>query len=104
MPSGYPHLQLCFSPALPFIFHPYFLCFFLFEYVRYAKTYPELAGLSEVVGGTAYGAGTMAGGDGSRQPTVHLFSLSLVPIFLLFPSHSLSVGLASISLSLSFSP
>lgn len=30
---------------------------------------PELGDVSEVRGGTPYGAGTIAGGDGSRQPT-----------------------------------
>lgn len=29
----------------------------------------ELTKLDEIVGGSAYGAGTVAGGDGSRQPT-----------------------------------
>jgi NAD(P)H dehydrogenase (quinone) len=30
---------------------------------------PELSDVSEIRGGTPYGAGTIAGGDGSRQPT-----------------------------------
>jgi NAD(P)H dehydrogenase (quinone) len=35
----------------------------------YAKT-PQLNNLTEVHGCTPYGAGTIAGGDGSRQPSV----------------------------------
>jgi NAD(P)H dehydrogenase (quinone) len=30
---------------------------------------PELSDLTEIVGGSAYGAATIAGGDGSRQPS-----------------------------------
>lgn len=35
----------------------------------YAKTFPEQSNLEEIHGGSAYGAGTFAGTDGSRQPT-----------------------------------
>jgi hypothetical protein len=37
---------------------------------RYAKAFPELTNNNEIVGGSPYGAGTVAGGDGSRQPSV----------------------------------
>ncbi|MBS1156102.1 MAG: wrbA [Proteobacteria bacterium] len=30
---------------------------------------PELVNMAEITGGSPYGAGTLAGGDGSRQPT-----------------------------------
>lgn len=30
---------------------------------------PQLTDNTEIVGGSAYGAGTIAGGDGSRQPS-----------------------------------
>ena len=35
----------------------------------YAKTYALMAELNEVRGGSPWGAGTFAAGDGSRQPT-----------------------------------
>ncbi|KAF2675289.1 minor allergen Alt a 7 [Microthyrium microscopicum] len=35
----------------------------------YAKTFAQVTNLSEVHGGSPWGAGTFAGGDGSRQPT-----------------------------------
>jgi len=35
----------------------------------YGQAFPLLANLSEVHGGSPWGAGTFAGGDGSRQPT-----------------------------------
>lgn len=35
----------------------------------YASAFPELTNLNEVHGGSAWGAGTFAGADGSRQPT-----------------------------------
>jgi NAD(P)H dehydrogenase (quinone) len=35
----------------------------------YSTTFPELANLSEVRGGSPWGAGTYAGADGSRQPS-----------------------------------
>ncbi|PVU87032.1 hypothetical protein BB559_000756 [Furculomyces boomerangus] len=39
-------------------------------YVPLGYTHNNLFDLSEVVGGSAYGAGTVAAGDGSRQPSV----------------------------------
>ncbi|RKP11736.1 NAD(P)H:quinone oxidoreductase, type IV, partial [Piptocephalis cylindrospora] len=38
-------------------------------YVPLGYTHPALTDNTEVVGGSAYGAGTIAGGDGSRQPS-----------------------------------
>ncbi|OAA34283.1 minor allergen Alt a 7 [Metarhizium rileyi] len=35
----------------------------------YAKAFPQLTNISEVRGGSAWGAGTFAGADGSRQPS-----------------------------------
>ncbi|RCI13482.1 hypothetical protein L249_5541 [Ophiocordyceps polyrhachis-furcata BCC 54312] len=35
----------------------------------YAKTFAQLTNLEEVHGGSAWGAGTFSGSDGSRQPT-----------------------------------
>ena len=35
----------------------------------YAKAFPELADLSEIRGGSAWGAGTIAGSKGERQPS-----------------------------------
>ncbi|KZZ90758.1 minor allergen Alt a 7 [Moelleriella libera RCEF 2490] len=35
----------------------------------YAKSFPQLTNLTEVRGGSPWGAGTFAGGDGSRQPS-----------------------------------
>jgi NAD(P)H dehydrogenase (quinone) len=35
----------------------------------YAKAFGQLTNLSEVRGGSGWGAGTFAGGDGSRQPS-----------------------------------
>ncbi|KAK9895876.1 benzoquinone reductase [Cystobasidium minutum MCA 4210] len=37
-------------------------------YVPPGYSHPELTKLDEIIGGSAYGAGTVAGGDGSRQP------------------------------------
>ncbi|MTD26458.1 NAD(P)H:quinone oxidoreductase [Erwinia sorbitola] len=37
---------------------------------------PELFDISEVRGGTPYGASTLAGGDGSRQPTAHELAIA----------------------------
>lgn len=36
----------------------------------YKNTFAQLSNMSEVRGGSPWGAGTYAGGDGSRQPTV----------------------------------
>lgn len=38
-------------------------------YVGLPYSCPELADISEVRGGSPYGAGTIAGADGSRQPS-----------------------------------
>lgn len=35
----------------------------------YAKAFTQLTNMTEVRGGSAWGAGTIAGGDGSRQPS-----------------------------------
>lgn len=35
----------------------------------YAKTFSQMTNLNEVHGGSPWGAGTFAGGDGSRQPS-----------------------------------
>ncbi len=35
----------------------------------YAKSFPQLTDMSEIHGGSPWGAGTFAGPDGSRQPT-----------------------------------
>ncbi|KIY71941.1 benzoquinone reductase [Cylindrobasidium torrendii FP15055 ss-10] len=35
----------------------------------YSQTFAQLSNLTEVHGGSAWGAGTLAGGDGSRQPS-----------------------------------
>ena len=42
---------------------------FLYVPLGYKTVFADLANLSEVHGGSAWGAGTFAGGDGSRQPT-----------------------------------
>ena len=41
----------------------------IFVPLGYSTTFPQLANLSEVRGGSPWGAGTFAGADGSRQPT-----------------------------------
>ncbi|MCJ1306383.1 Minor allergen Alt a 7 [Agyrium rufum] len=41
----------------------------IFVPLGYKHCFGQLAGLEEVRGGSAWGAGTFAGGDGSRQPT-----------------------------------
>jgi len=41
----------------------------LFVPFGYAKAFPELTNVDELVGGSPYGAGTIAAGDGSRQPS-----------------------------------
>ncbi|KJZ71668.1 Minor allergen Alt a 7 [Hirsutella minnesotensis 3608] len=35
----------------------------------YADTFPEMTNMNEIHGGSPWGAGTFAGGDGSRQPS-----------------------------------
>jgi multimeric flavodoxin WrbA len=47
----------------------------IFVPLGYAKCFAELCTLTEVIGASPYGAGTLAGGDGSRQPSVCLLSL-----------------------------
>jgi NAD(P)H dehydrogenase (quinone) len=37
---------------------------------------PELQEMNEIIGGSPYGAGTLAGGDGSRQPSAKELSLA----------------------------
>ncbi|KAM0422911.1 hypothetical protein ACHAPD_001379 [Fusarium lateritium] len=44
----------------------------------YAKAFGTLTDLSEVRGGSAWGAGTFAGGDGSRQPSAKELELAQV--------------------------
>ncbi|PNY24884.1 Minor allergen Alt a 7 [Tolypocladium capitatum] len=41
----------------------------IFVPLGYAKSFPQLTNLTEVHGGSPWGAGTFAGSDGSRQPT-----------------------------------
>ncbi|KAL1697286.1 flavoprotein-like protein [Schizophyllum commune] len=41
----------------------------IFVPLGYAKTFAQLSNLNEVRGGSPWGAGTFAGGDGSRQPS-----------------------------------
>ena len=42
---------------------------FVYVPLGYAKTFPQLTNMSEIHGGSPWGAGTFAGPDGSRQPT-----------------------------------
>ncbi|KAN0122219.1 benzoquinone reductase [Hyaloscypha variabilis] len=44
----------------------------------YAKTFGQLTNLSEVRGGSPWGAGTFAGADGSRQPTALELELATI--------------------------
>jgi NAD(P)H dehydrogenase (quinone) len=37
---------------------------------------PELSNMDEITGGTPYGATTMAGGDGSRQPSANELAIA----------------------------
>ena len=41
----------------------------IFVPLGYSHTYPQQTNLTEVHGGSAWGAGTFAGSDGSRNPT-----------------------------------
>ncbi|KAH7100227.1 1,4-benzoquinone reductase [Auriculariales sp. MPI-PUGE-AT-0066] len=41
----------------------------IFVPLGYAKAFPQLTNLTEVHGGSPWGAGTFAGADGSRQPS-----------------------------------
>jgi len=42
---------------------------FIYVSLGYKNTFGQLSNLTEVHGGSPWGAGTFAGGDGSRQPT-----------------------------------
>lgn len=44
----------------------------------YAKAFPQMADLSEVRGGSAWGAGTIAAADGSRQPSARELELATI--------------------------
>lgn len=44
----------------------------------YAKTFPQLTNVSEVRGGSPWGAGTFAGADGSRQPSALELELATI--------------------------
>lgn len=44
----------------------------------YAKTFPQLTNLSEVRGGSPWGAGTFAAADGSRQPSALELELATI--------------------------
>jgi len=49
---------------------------FIFVPLGYKTTFPILADLSEVRGGSPWGAGTFAGADGSRQPSAKELELA----------------------------
>ncbi|KAK7421690.1 flavodoxin-like fold protein [Neonectria magnoliae] len=44
----------------------------------YAKAFNHMADLSEIHGGSAWGAGTFAGGDGLRQPTARELEIATI--------------------------
>jgi len=44
----------------------------------YAKAFPQLTDLSEVHGGSPWGAGTFAAADGSRQPTAKELEIATI--------------------------
>lgn len=44
----------------------------------YAKAFGQLTDLSEVHGGSPWGAGTFAGADGSRQPTARELEIATI--------------------------
>lgn len=44
----------------------------------YAKAFPQITDLSEVHGGSPWGAGTFAGADGSRQPSAKELELATI--------------------------
>jgi len=48
----------------------------IFVPLGYAPAFPELTDLSEVRGGSPWGAGTFAGADGSRQPSAKELNLA----------------------------
>ena len=45
-------------------------------YVPFGFAHTNLFDNSEVIGGSAYGCGTIANGDGSRQPTEKEFEIA----------------------------
>ena len=49
----------------------------IFVPLGYSTTFATLANLSEVRGGSPWGAGTFAGADGSRQPSALEHDLAL---------------------------
>jgi len=50
----------------------------IFVPLGYKKTFPLLANLEEVHGGSPWGAGTFSGADGSRQPTAAELELAKI--------------------------
>ena len=50
----------------------------IFVPLGYATAFPILADLSEARGGGPWGAGTFAGGDGSRQPSAKEIELATI--------------------------
>lgn len=44
----------------------------------YAKAFPLMSDVSEVRGGSAWGAGTIVGGDGSRQPSAKELEIATI--------------------------
>ncbi|KHN97703.1 minor allergen Alt a 7 [Metarhizium album ARSEF 1941] len=50
----------------------------IFVPLGYAKTFAQLTNLSEVRGGSPWGAGTFAGADGSRQPSALELELATI--------------------------
>lgn len=50
----------------------------IFVPLGYAKAFPQLTNVSEVRGGSPWGAGTFAGGDGSRQPSALELELATI--------------------------
>lgn len=44
----------------------------------YAKTFAQLTDLSEIHGGSPWGAGTFAGTDGSRQPSAKELEIATI--------------------------
>ncbi|KAJ2800247.1 hypothetical protein H4R21_003255 [Coemansia helicoidea] len=58
--------------TLPFLAHHGII------YVPFGYKHPHLFDNSEVIGGSAWGAGTVASGDGSRQPTQKELEIAVV--------------------------
>lgn len=44
----------------------------------YAKAFPQMSDLSEVHGGSPWGAGTFSAGDGSRQPSAKELEIATI--------------------------